>query len=406
MATKPPGRILWLILFLVVFVGLFTPHLGRTRSQGIGATDLPGVKVHEVRQVGSYELAVLEAQSSQALDAWLEDNGFTGLSEEDEKVVSDYVRDKWCFVAAKLRREGDGYSRPHPLSMSFSSVKPVYPMKLTATVGSNVYLELYVIADKQATCDVLTLEVSDEYRFREERKALYSDRIIPSDFTGRAYKQNIGHSDAAEFMWDGCVLSKLCGTLKPDQMAEDMVLELKTGEPCKERYYSRRGARDTGLAVFLRIWCLLPVLLAFVYHRKGKARSGRLDFVKKVLIPSVLLSFLVWALIYAVLPKIDVHTSSGSRGIMVKQHMMATRLSIFAKEHDDFTGSSRDEIAELVAGYFESNNTANVYTGEPIKHEDSPGDYIIIEDERGVVWRTYSQGGYPDDYVLKPSRED
>lgn len=101
--TKPPDRILWLVLFFVVFVGVFTPHLGRTRSQGIAATDIPGVRVHDVRQVGSYEIAVLETESAQALNAWLEDNGFTGLGEQDEKIVSDYVQDEWCFVAAKLR---------------------------------------------------------------------------------------------------------------------------------------------------------------------------------------------------------------------------------------------------------------------------------------------------------------
>ena len=68
--------------------------------------------------------------------------------------------------------------------------------------------------------------------------------------------------------------------------------------------------------------------------------------------------------------------------------------------------NSKDEIAELVAGYFESNDTTNFYTGEPIRHEDSPGDYTIVEDERGVVWRTYSQGGYPDDFIVKPAPED
>lgn len=281
-------------------------------------------------------------------------------------------------------------------------------MKLTATVGSNVYLELYVIADKQATCDVLTLEVSDEYRFREERKALYSDRIIPSDFTGRAYKQNIGHSDAAEFMWDGCVLSKLCGTLKPEQMGEDIVLQLKKGEPYQKRYYSHRGARDTGLAMFLRIWCVLPILLAVVYHNKRKERSGRGIFIRRVLVPSVLFSFLVWAVTYAVLPKIDVRTlgKGGRMRIKVENHQRTTEIAMLAKEYDDFAGMSRDKIAELLGDHFASKSWINLYSGEPLKHEDSPGDYTIIQDERGVVWRTYSQGGYADDYVVKPSRED
>ena len=405
-ATKPPLRILWLVLFFFIFVGLSMPHLGTSPAR-TAATDIPGIKIHEIRQVGSYELTVLETEGSQALDAWLEGNGFTGLSKEDEKIVSDYVQDGWYFVAAKLSRQGDGYSRPHPLSMSFACDKPVYPIRLTSTVGSNVYLELYVIADRQATCDVLTLEVSDTYRFREERKWRHSERIIPSDFAGETYSRSIGHPDAVKFMWDGCVLSKLCGTLKPEQMSEDIVLQLKTGEPYRERYYSRRGARDTGLAILLRVWCILPILLAVLYHRKRKELSGRSIFARKVLVPSLLFSLLVWALTYAVLPKIDVRTRKGGAArTAYARHLRATAIATLAQEHDDFAGMGKDGIARLVDNCFTSQKLTNLYSGEPLKHEDSPGDYTIIEDDRGIVWRTYSQGGYPDDYVVKPARED
>lgn len=407
--TKPPDRILWLVLLFVVFIVLFTPHLG-IHSQGTAATDIPGIRVHDVRQVGSYELTVLKTESSQALDAWLEDNGFASLSEEDEKIVSDYVQDEWYFVAAKLHRQGNGYSRPHPLSMSFSSNKPIYPMRLTATVGSNVYLELYVIADEQATCDVLKLEVSDSYRFRKERKVSFSDRIVPSDFAGKTYKQNIGHTDAAKFMWDGCVVSKLCGTLKPKQMCEDIVLQLKAGEPYQKRYYSRRGARDTGMVMFLRMWCVLPVLLAVVYHRERKELSGRSIFIKKILIPSVLLGFLLLALTYAVLPKIGVRAVPGGKGgfvrIMLEKRQRTAEIAMLAQDHDEFAGMSKDEIAKLLDDYFTSKNATNVYNGEPLKHEDSPGNYTLVEDDRGVVWRTYSIEGYPDDCILVPILKD
>ena len=406
--TKSPVRILLLVSLFVFFLGIFAPHLG-TRFQATAITDAPGIKIHDVRQVGSYELTVLEAESSQALDAWLEDNGFVGLSKEDEKIVSDYVQDQWYFVAAKLRREGDGYSRPHPFSMSFRSDKLVYPMRLTSTVGSNVYLELYVIADKRAACDVLTLEVSDSYRHRKERKASYSDQIVPSEFVGKIHRQNIGHSDATKFMWDGCVVSKLCGTLKPEQMGKDVVLQLTTGGPYQKRYYSRRGARDTGLAMFLRIWCILPVLLGVVYHGKRKEPSGRSIFIKKVLVPSVLLSFLVWALTYVILPKIDVRAVPGGKGgfarIRLEKHRRTAEIAMLAQDHGNFAGMGKDEIAKLLDDYFMSKNTINVYSGEPLKHEDSPGHYTIIEDERGIVWRTYSIEGYPDDYVLVPLQD-
>lgn len=404
-AKKSLERVLLLVLLFVLLVSILMPSLG-TRFQATATTDVPGIKIHNVVQVGSYELAVIEAVNAQALDTWLEDNGFAGLTVEDGKVVSDYIKSGWCFVATKLLREGDGYSRPHPLSMSFPSDKPVYPMRLTATVGSSVYLEIFVVADKHARCDVLTLKVSDTYRSQKISRRGSSGETVHAGFEGETYNQSIGHPDASIVLWDGCVLSKLFGTLEPKQMRQDIVVQLKAGDPVQERYYSHRGARETAIVLFLRMWCVLPVGLSLAAHLKKRELSGKGAFLKKVLAPMLLLTLFVGVVTYAVLPKIDVHTSSGSRGTMIKQRIMATELSVFAKDHDDFIGNSKNEIAELVAGYFESNDTTNVYTGEPIKNENSPGDYTIIEDERGVVWRTYSQGGYPDDYVLKPSGGD
>ena len=121
-----------------------------------------------------------------------------------------------------------------------------------------------------------------------------------------------------------------------------------------------------------------------------------------------MLSLLAGVVAYAVLPKIDVQILSGRQGdslaaIVVRRHTRTLELTTFAQDHDNFADISTEEIARFLADYFKSKDTANVYTGEPIKHEDSPGDYTIIEDERGVVWRTYSRRGSPDDYILRPS---
>ena len=66
-----------------------------------------------------------------------------------------------------------------------------------------------------------------------------------------------------------------------------------------------------------------------------------------------------------------------------------------AEDHDNFTSMNKDEIATALGDYFNSKDTVNKYTGESIKEEDSPGNYTLIEDDRGIVWRTYSTEGYP-----------
>ncbi|MHC4299067.1 MAG: hypothetical protein ACYS7Y_17475, partial [Planctomycetota bacterium] len=109
-----------------------------------------------------------------------------------------------------------------------------------------------------------------------------------------------------------------------------------------------------------------------------------------------------------VLPKIDVRTAQAgsSMALKIKQRIIALELTMFADEHDNLADVGTEDIVAALSDYFKSKDVTNVYTGEPIKHEDSPGDYTIFEDESGVVWRTYSRTGYPDDYVLRPSVQD
>ncbi|MHC4192859.1 MAG: DUF2330 domain-containing protein, partial [Planctomycetota bacterium] len=227
---------------------LLVSALGTAKqTAGVGGADsavVPGVKVQNVQEIGSYNLAVLEADSANALDEWLGKNGFSSLTEKDHIVVSDYIKRSWYFVAAKLRREGEGFSRPHPLAMSFVTEEPVYPIRLTGTAGSSVYIELFVIAEGQAETRQLPLEVSDEYVFREEaRRDPVGKELLPG-FLGNTYRQHIGHPSAMKLMWDGCVLNRLCGTLKPEEMTEDIIIRLKAGDPYQRRYFSRRGAKD------------------------------------------------------------------------------------------------------------------------------------------------------------------
>ena len=407
--TRSTIRILLLILYLFVFGNLLMPTLG-VRFGGIAFTASSGIRVYDVKEIGSYELAVLEADNSSALDNWLRDNGFAGLTEEDESIVSDYIKDQWCFVAAKLRREKEGYSRPHPLSMSFAAAAPIYPVRLTGTMGDNVYLELLVIADRQAACKRLTLDVSDIYRLQQMKvQRVYQTDPLPG-FVGKTYQQAIGHPDAREQMWDGCILSRFSGTLTPMQMSEDITLQLETNEPFQRLYYSRRGARDKALTFCLTFWCILPIVLAWLFVRAGK-QARKNVFFKRVAAPVLLFSLLIYGITYAILPKTDVISAGGKKlphGISdyLERKLRAIDVHIVAEEHDHFNGMSKDEIARLLGDFFISKDTANVYTGEPIKEEDSPGNYTLFEDDRGIVWRTYSVEGYPDDCILVPIHKD
>jgi hypothetical protein len=397
--------LLLLVLFLIVLLFMFVPPLAM-RSESAGVADIPGVKVFDIQEIGSYELAVLEAENSEALNNWLESNGFAGLSEDDRAIISDYIIDGWCFVAAKLRREEDGYSRPHPLLMSFATDAPIYPVRLTATMGSDVYLELFVIADRRAICEKLTLEVSDKYILQRERISSYSGIVSLAALVSNSFGQEIGHPAAQEHMWDGCVLSKLSGTLKPKQMMEDLALHLKSGEAYRKQYYSHHGARDTGLTFSLGLWSVTLIVLTALFFRERHKGTRRLVFLSHVVGPALVFSLLTWALVYAMLPKVDIRKAPHRFYDQITRKKRTIEISILAEEHNHFAGMSKDEIGKLLDDYYVSKSLTNGFTGEPIKHEDSPGNYILLEDDRGIVWRTYSLEGYPDDYVLTSSLQD
>ncbi len=403
--TKSPYHIILLILFPIVLLFMFIPSLSM-RSESAGVANIPGVKVFDIQEIGSYELAVLEAENSEALNDWLESNGFADLSEDDRAVISDYIIDGWCFVAAKLRREEDGYSRPHPLSMSFATDEPVYPVRLTATTGSDVYLELFVIADRRAICEKLTLEVSDKYILQRERISSYSGKVSLAALVSNSFGQEIGHPAAQEHMWDGCVLSKLSGTLMPKQMNEDLALHMESGEACRKQYYSHRGARDAGLTFSLGLWSVMLIVLTLLFFKERHKGTRKLAFLSHVVGPALVFSLLTWALVYAMLPKVDVRRAPHRFHDQITRIKKTIEISILAEEHNHFVDMSKDEIGKLLDDYYVSKGLANGFTGEPIKHEDSPGNYILLEDDRGIVWRTYNLEGYPDDYVLTSSLQD
>jgi hypothetical protein len=409
---KHPLYRLLMILLIALFLGsILMPALGPAGGgAGIQRTEISGVRVQDVQQIGAYNLAVLEADSATALDKWLATNGFVGLTDEDKQTISDYIEDGWRFVAAKLRREGSGYSRPHPLAMSFASEKPIYPMRLTATTGSRVYLELFVIADKKATCDKLTCELSDTYAFEQKARQSVPDREFLSGFAGKRYRQGIGHPETKGVMWDGCVLSKLCGVLTPAEMAEDIILELTTDQPYQEHYYSQQGAKHTAVVASLTAWCILLPVFTGLFYITIESKKGRKFYLLRIIVPSALLSLLLWVCTYTLLPKVEV-VSTGNRrppfliDYRANRNMLLEKEAL-AQEHDYFKDVKIHEIMTAVETHFKSKDYKNAYTGEDIKHEDSPGNYTVFEDERGVVLRNYSREGYPHDFVLtsKPQK--
>lgn len=116
------------------------------RPPGVGAP--PPVGVVGRQRLGPFDVARLTATDPAALDRWLDGNGFA-LPPRLTGELRPYVQKRWEYVAVKLapRNTGEPLTGTlDPLHLTFRSVEPVYPMRLSRLAGTPQSLGLYVLA--------------------------------------------------------------------------------------------------------------------------------------------------------------------------------------------------------------------------------------------------------------------
>ncbi len=394
-----------LIIIIFIVLSLLMPSLNKKASISIS-----GIEVRDINEVGNYKIFVLKAQKTEALDRWLDSNGFAALDKNDKTIVNDYIKDNWCFVAAKLKRNEDGgLSQPHPLEMTFPSKKILYPLRLTSTVGNDVYLDIFVISNNGLSGSKLTLELSDRFIIKEKAFVNMEDEAVEG-FAGEKFEQKIGHPEAFRYFWDGCIISRFCGILRPDQMNKDIVFDISKFHHYQKHYWSKQGAWQYSFIFFFPAIVFIFIALHCLY------RGEKYKKVQYPLIRAMLLSFIFSSIgsliIYAMLPKVkNITTSSHIHNIIrrTEEEPFREKLSELVSQY--YAGSENISIEQYkiaVADLIQNNPQlrkfehflSNSFEGGVIKQEDSPGNYVIFKDERGIVWRTYTGEGFPDDYVL------
>jgi hypothetical protein len=107
---------------------------GAMTAAAEAGADALGVTVDAAYAVGEYDIAILAAEESDGLAAWLRANGYR-LPERAEAVLSDYVAAGMRFVVARVDLEEQsklGYSYLRALQIAFESDRFVLPIRLAA----------------------------------------------------------------------------------------------------------------------------------------------------------------------------------------------------------------------------------------------------------------------------------
>lgn len=265
------GSLLFGLILLVAF-GFLGGSLSRGTIQSMSA----GITVHVRMQVDLHDVAVLEAQTPAALDAWLGANGFQGIPAEQTEVVESYIASDWVFVATRFTAPDMEVATPNPLRITFPTERPVYPMRLTraAVTEEGVHLTLFVVAEEPFVHPELVTEFADRFSFHSDLEDKAGALPGVSLYQGKAYGHILGHPDLIPLLWDGCVVMHLAGAFRPEQMERDIWLEPGGRVPVRNEFFSMRDLMllrlEDPLLFFLHIILWGGILLAVVMPSETK----------------------------------------------------------------------------------------------------------------------------------------
>ncbi|MCC7434898.1 MAG: DUF2330 domain-containing protein [Methanoregulaceae archaeon] len=239
--SGPRWHRLVLLFAIPAFVFILSPastlHAAKSAAGG-GDT----VRVLDRQTIGSYDVSVVKSDDAKALVQWLDKAG-TPLPDHARPVIESYIREGWCFMTARFRKDMAADAAPHPVRIKFPAEEPVYPMRLTGVVSDRLDLDLVVIGPKVAECPPLTLLRS--------RKLIAEKLEAPPMFNVRQSSFALRHADIIADLPDRGLATRLRSKLLRDQMQSDYAIEWKGDAPEMPQFFSERAARDRGIAAGL-----------------------------------------------------------------------------------------------------------------------------------------------------------
>lgn len=233
--------------FVFILSPAATPDIAKSAA---GGGDV--VRVIDRQTIGSYDVSVVKSDDALALAQWLEKAG-TPLPDQAKSVIESYVKEGWCFMTARFRKEIESDASPHPIRVKFPAEKPIYPMRLTGVVSDRLDLDLVVIGKRVAECSPL--------RLLRSRKVVDAE---PVSFGPLQESFGLQHSDIAGDVPDQALATRLRGVVSKTQMQSDYTIEWKGESPLKPQFFGQRVARDRSIAVGMAAMSAIVLLGAAI----------------------------------------------------------------------------------------------------------------------------------------------
>lgn len=386
--------ILWVFIF--VFIAAFwLPTLGgKVKSAAFGGAGVSGVEVTSVQRIGSYEAAVLRADTAAALSDWLAANKLKSLDDAGQRIVDDYIARKWCFVVARHAGGEGRTATAHPIAATFRAERPVYPMKLTALAGSTTRVDLFVAADDGMYAPGFGIIVSNHVRRSMDSEPEGATQAQPW-YNG--FPAAIGHPDAAALLGDreSWVLTHLQADLSPEEMDEDVVL---SGFPLSGYIWwhplTDAACRSLALTILGLGGIVVAILAGIVFARRRRPRKWQVV----VLVSAAALVLVAAAVVEFLVPAVPVRTARvpmqyhyAGRGYGILPSVVAVIKE--ATVRPDMTDEEIISVLEKNEDLRDSLTGANAFTGRPVEAARTPGNYSIRREEGRTFFCVYDNEG-------------
>ncbi len=393
------GFVILLLFLLALLAGMFLPALGKAGAKAMGmTTSEQAVSILNRKLVGIFETTTIGAHDAKALQSWLSENGYS-VPTDSEPVIADYVRQGWVFVAAKIRRTDARLSTdtPHPLSFTFKTEKPVYPMRLTGVDSRPLSVELYVFGPDRAR--------ARHFKVARCTRPNYP-QPPPNDSWSWNWSRsspetpNIVHPLLRKWVNGSPVATKLTATLSPSDMRQDVWIDWTPFSEKKNHLFSNQGALTTALNWGSGLFTagLITICIFRFFNETSKFRL--LQLTGTALAASLVLA----ALIYIFLPKTE------ARLVRIPYGSSQAKLFELNMFFGDTNAVTRKEISQQIQSLLANptnniewinwkggsprfRNLGNDLLGGRIREEDSPGNFTLREHGDQLEFITYDAQG-------------
>jgi hypothetical protein len=398
--------LLW--MFGLVVFPCITSTAGRHMSAGGAAPD--GVTVAATQRVGDYEVTVLRAERAEALSEWLRGQGLRALDAPARAVVDDYIARKWCFAVARLVREaGGGAATGHPIAATFPAAQPVYPMKMTSLAGSTTRVELFVVADRQARAGGFHTAAADLFAHDERLgRHLAGGGWEGSDvLCGRHAWFVIGSPDAVDYMWPGCVVTRLRADLAPAAMDRDVQIGWTDLSPRRDHVFSARGRRHVVTEILLGGAVLLAAYCAVVFYKRGRVTAARLTGGAAVVAAALVAAVVTWFAL-PVVPTVAAPRGAAWAWQGDLRYTAAAKIKRGELHADMTTEEVAAALTETIPQRWADTTEwqeyylTNPYSGRRVVPERSPGNFSVRRSDGKAWFCVYDENGAEYRHELPP----